>query len=151
VKHEDIHYIVVHCSATRAGQDIDIRTIDRWHRERGWKSCGYHYVITLDGSVQAGRAVSEHGAHVRGHNLHSWGICLVGGLDAQGQPTNTYTREQLTSLRMLITGLRQIAPQAEVLGHRDLSPDIDGDGVIDSWEWLKACPCFDVREWWNGA
>lgn len=146
---DEIHYIVVHCAATRADPAIDIRDIDAWHRARGWAGCGYHYVIPLDGSIQGGRALNAIGAHTRGHNRVSWGICLIGGLDDAGRPADTFTREQLTSLRMLLTSLHQIAPQAEILGHRDLSPDVNGDGVIDRRDWLKECPCFDVRAWWR--
>ena len=39
--------IIIHCSATRAGQDITAADIDCWHRARGFWSIGYHYVIRL--------------------------------------------------------------------------------------------------------
>lgn len=108
---------------------------------------GYHYVITADGAIQGGRPLNTPGAHTKGHNYSSWGICLIGGVDLHGRPENNFTHEQMTSLRMLITSLKVLAPNAEALGHRDLSPDVNGDGMIEQWEWVKECPCFDVREW----
>lgn len=147
----DIRYIVVHCSATRANQTIDITDIDRWHRERGWNGCGYHYVITRDGRIQGGRALNQIGAHVHGHNRWSWGVCLVGGLGADDRAEDNFTPAQYSALRALLPSLHALAPQAEILGHRDLSPDVDGDGVIERHEWVKDCPSFDVRAWLRTA
>lgn len=143
----EIKYIVIHCSATKASQNIDIRDIDRWHRGKGWEGVGYHYVITRDGRVQGGRSLNEPGAHTKGHNYQSWGVCLVGGLDLDGKPENNFTQEQFAALRQLLVSLHAMAPNAHILGHRDLSPDINGDGMIQRNEWLKDCPCFDVGEW----
>ena len=50
--------IIIHCSATRAGQDITAADIDCWHRARGFWSIGYHYVIRLDGTIEPGRDVT---------------------------------------------------------------------------------------------
>ena len=143
----DIAYIVVHCSATRAAQDNDIAEIDRWHRGRGWNGCGYHYVITRAGHIQGGRALTQPGAHTKGHNYHSWGVCLVGGLGNDGKGEDNFTPAQYTALRALLSSLHSTAPNAQIVGHRDLSPDVDGDGVIEKHEWMKECPCFDVRVW----
>lgn len=142
-----VKYIVVHCSATRAGHDIGATEIDAMHKKRGWGRIGYHRVIRIDGTIEAGRSLNEVGAHVYGHNRSSIGICLVGGIDDKGRPSTTFTPAQLASLAGLLEDLRPMFPGAEVLGHRDLSPDIDGDGVVERHEWLKDCPCFDVR-WW---
>lgn len=139
--------LVVHCSATPPTADIGADTIDRWHRERGWRGIGYHRVIRRDGSIENGRDIHEVGAHCRGHNRTSVGICLVGGVDAAGKPDANFTEAQLESLKWQLDGLLIDYPDAEVLGHRDLSPDVDGDGVILSHEWVKACPSFDVRRW----
>ena len=87
------------------------------------------------------------GAHVRGHNYQSVGVCLVGGLDDDGEPADNFTAAQFSSLRNVIAMLASAWPGADVLGHRDLSPDLDGDGIISSDEWLKDCPCFDVKQW----
>jgi len=108
---------------------------------------GYHAVIRRSGEIEFGRHFDDGGAHVIGHNFRSVGICLVGGVDAAGEPENNFTAEQFESLRALIDMLQRAYPNATALGHRDLSPDIDGDGLVSEAEWLKDCPCFDVRDW----
>lgn len=140
-----INYIVLHCSASKPGRKLTVSDIDKIHRARGWKKIGYHYVIYPDGSLHQGRELSEAGAHVTGHNADSIGICYVGGLDAQGKPADTRTEEQRATLYYLLQRLKEQFPQAEILGHRDFSPDLNGNGRIEPWEYMKACPCFDAR------
>ena len=81
-----IKYIVLHCSATKEGVPFGIEDIDRWHRQRGFRKVGYHYVILLDGTIRKGRDIAQVGAHVQGSNANSIGICYIGGLDADGKP-----------------------------------------------------------------
>lgn len=142
-------FLVVHCSATRPGQDIGVAEIDEWHRAppREWDAIGYHAVVRLDGSIEFGRQFDQPGAHVKGFNRRSVGVCIVGGLDQSGAPANTYSKQQLESLKVVLRLLRLAYPNARILGHRDLSPDTDGDGVVEQSEWLKDCPCFDVPKW----
>lgn len=130
-----IKELVVHCSATPAGKPFRAADIDKWHRERGWESIGYHFVIPLDGSIEPGRPLEEIGAHVSGHNTASIGICLIGGVDANGKPAETYNSRQYAALRLVLDGLRARWPDARILGHRDF-PKV-----------AKACPSFDVRAW----
>jgi len=139
-----IDFIAIHCSATPAGSDISAADIRRWHREKGWRDIGYHYVIRLDGTVEKGRDDSIPGAHEPRINRNSLAICLVGGSppvgsDAQkkGLGQNTYTAAQWNALERLVGKLKHDHPDAEVLGHRDVP------GV------RKACPSFDVRKWWQ--
>lgn len=128
-----INEIIVHCSATAAGKDYTVKDIDKWHRERGWQGCGYHYVITLDGTVQVGRKESAVGAHASGHNSHSIGVCYIGGLDPDGKtPRDTRTRKQKIALTALLCKLRAKYPTASIHGHRDFAK--------------KACPCFDATK-----
>ncbi len=144
--------LVVHCSATGPAHDIGAAEISRLHTSaktkmvdwngdripgRGWSKIGYHFVIRKIGRLEFGRHPNEVGAHARGHNRTSVGICLVGGLDAYGTPAANYTAPQLTTLRELIRTLQVAYPTAELLGHRDLP------GVA------KACPCFDVAHWYE--
>jgi len=131
-----ISHIVVHCSDTGASMDIGVADIDRWHRERGWEGCGYHYVIRRNGAVERGRQLTEAGAHARGHNATSWAICLVGGKGAS-QGIHLYAPVQLRSLLAVLESLKALAPRAEVVGHADLP------GVA------KTCPNFNVRDWWR--
>jgi N-acetylmuramoyl-L-alanine amidase len=134
-----IAQLVVHCSATKAAQDIGAAEIRQWHLAQNWADIGYHFVIRRSGKVELGRPLAQAGAHVAGHNAHSIGICLVGGLDPAGKPENNFTRDQFSALRGLLQQLRKQYPETEILGHRDFP------GVA------KACPCFDVREWWSSA
>lgn len=132
-----IDFIVIHCSATENGLDIGRAEIDSWHRQRGFDGIGYHFVIRCDGTIERGRSLDRIGAHAQGHNSYSIGVCLVGGLDANGDPDPEYSDEQWEALFVLVTALQMKHPTAIVLGHRDL-PGVN-----------KACPCFDTREWWS--
>lgn len=153
MKANKIDAIVIHCTATRAGQDVRAADIDKWHKERGFAMIGYNYVIDLDGTVEVGRPLSRDGAHCntagtsgRSYNRHSIGICYVGGLDKDGKPADTRTPEQKRALRDLVYKLMDAYPNiVEVIGHRDASPDRNKDGRITPNEWVKVCPCFDVR------
>ena len=139
-----ITLIVLHCSGTRTTQKYTFRQCREDHRRRGWKDIGYHYYITRDGQVHEGRPLWQEGAHCKGHNKHSIGICYEGGLDALGNPGDTRTRAQRESMRALLERLHDQFPSAIIMGHRDLSPDLDGDGHVSPDEWLKFCPCFDA-------
>ncbi len=139
-------YIVLHCSATRAKLAVTAAQIREWHKAQGWTDIGYHYVIRRDGKVEAGRAENAVGAHVGGHNSNTLAICLVGGLnDATGRPEDNFTDAQKAAAVKLVRELLTRYPGALILGHRDLSPDKDKDGVVEPGEWLKMCPCFDAR------
>lgn len=118
-----IEKIVIHCSDSPHGRGDDAETIHKWHRERGWSGIGYHYVIVEDGTVQAGRPHYWPGAHVKGHNTNSLGICLIGEDD--------FTGEQIQSLKQLHTELSQKYPEAQWFNHYDLDSS-------------KTCPNFDA-------
>jgi N-acetyl-anhydromuramyl-L-alanine amidase AmpD len=128
--------------------DIGVEEIRKWHQAKGWSDVGYHFVIRRSGKVEKGRIINDIGAHVVGYNAVSVGVCLVGGLNGNGRAVNNFTSEQMDALLSTVQYLKGLYPSAEVLGHRDLSPDKNKDGKITPDEWLKACPCFDVREWW---
>ena len=123
--------IIVHCSANLAGSALRLTDIDRYHRSLGWKSCGYHYVISTDGTIEKGRNENEVGAHCKNHNRHSIGVCYIGGLSKDGKPMDTRTDAQRAALRGLLERLHRKYPNALIVGHRNLDPQ-------------KACPCFDV-------
>ena len=127
-----IHLIVIHCSATRENRRYTLMQLIRDHRDR-FGFTGYHYYITRDGTVTQTRHEQLVGAHARGYNQHSLGICYEGGLDANGQPKDTRTWRQKRALLQLLKRLKAEHPQAQILGHRDL-PDVK-----------KACPCFDAK------
>lgn len=124
---DKIRYLVVHCADTPDDIDFSAEDIHRWHLERGWSGIGYHAVIKKDGTIQLGRPEYWDGAHVRGHNHESLGVCLVGRDD--------FTPKQMRALGTVLIGWKQKHPNAEVVGHRDLDSH-------------KTCPNFDVKAWW---
>lgn len=139
-----IDMIVIHCSATRADVPLSPRQLEEMHRQRGFDGCGYHYYVRRDGEICTMRPVDRPGAHAKGYNQHSIGVCYEGGLDEQGRPADTRTELQKRSLRVLVRVLAMDFQTRRIVGHRDLSPDLDGDGVIEPEEWTKVRPCFDV-------
>jgi len=144
-----IDTIIVHCSATRASQMIGAATIRKWHTDpkpqgRGWKDIGYAYVIDRFGVIHLGRDLDgdgdvdeEIGAHALGHNAHSIGVCLVGGVAEDGKtPEANFTPHQMNNLDALLGLLKKRhGDDIVIIGHRDLP------GVA------KACPSFDVAHW----
>lgn len=129
----EIDSIILHCSATPEGKDFTVEDIDRWHRQRGFAKIGYHYIIYRDGTVKTGRLVNEAGAHCVGHNLHSIGVCYIGGCTADGMKSkDTRTPEQQASLQKLLRQLHQEYPDARLYGHNHFAK--------------KACPSFVVKE-----
>ena len=100
-----------------------------------------------DGTIELGRPLHTQGAHVLGVNNKSIGICLIGGVDDDGDAENNYTAMQWTALRTTVKHKLLIYPEAQVLGHRDFSPDLNSDGVVTSDEWIKSRPCFSVSDW----
>ena len=131
MKMRKITKIILHCSATREGQDIRAADIRRWHVEgNGWKDIGYHFVIDLDGRIELGRPIAEVGAHCSGHNTESIGVCYIGGLDRNGKPADTRTDKQMESLCLLLHVLHRTFPDATLHGHNEFAN--------------KSCPCFDI-------
>lgn len=139
--------IVVHCSATKASVNWRAADLRASHLKRGFSDIGYGLVICRDGLIEPGRPLTAVGAHVQGRNHDTLGVCLVGGLDEEGKPACNFTKAQWRSLIVARQFLMAMYPQATWCGHRDLSPDQDGDGRVERHEWLKDCPCFDVGEW----
>ena len=135
-----IEHLVIHCAATPDGDArFRIDDIEKMHLARGWQGVGYHFVIHVDGALHVGRPLEQIGAHVAGSNAKSIGICMIG--------TARFRREQWVTLRELVEDLQRRFPSATVWGHRDFSPDKDGDGVIEPWEFFKLCPGFSVDAW----
>ncbi|MDE5786811.1 MAG: N-acetylmuramoyl-L-alanine amidase [Duncaniella sp.] len=126
-----IDMIIVHCTATPRGRNVTVDDIDRWHRLRGFDGIGYHFVVSLDGTVAEGRPVERVGAHCKGYNSHSIGVAYVGGVERDGvTPADTRTDAQRKSLRELIERLKREYGIDSVHGHRDFA--------------AKACPSFDA-------
>lgn len=128
-----INQIIVHCSATPEGKDFTVQQIDAWHRQRGFRCIGYHYVIYRDGSVHRGRPEDRVGAHCTCHNAHSIGVCYIGGCASDGKtPKDTRTDAQRAALVKLLRELKAKYTVAAIHGHRDFAN--------------KACPSFDATK-----
>lgn len=130
----DIKYLVLHCSASRCNQDYCVELLRRDHKARGFYDIGYHFYIRKDGKKTQHRMLLEVGAHCIPYNRCSIGICYEGGLDEDGKPANTLTKEQEERITDLLINLHKLFPKAKIVGHRDLpgaSP--------------KECPCFDAH------
>lgn len=127
-----IHKIIIHCTATREGDDISVDTIRRWHLARGWSDIGYHYVIDIKGNINAGRPIELIGAHCRGENKYSIGIAYVGGVEADGKtPKDTRTKAQKDSIIRLVKKLKGCYPDVTIHGHNEFAN--------------KACPSYNVQ------
>jgi len=132
--------LIIHCAATPNGRHFDVQDIDNWHFKRGFqrgpafvtpklpilRAVGYHFVICLDGEVQEGRLLDETGAHARGHNRRSIGLCLIG--------TDKFTEQQWLSLKQQVQALKNRFPDLKIIGHHEVNSH-------------KTCPCFDVKAW----
>lgn len=154
-----IERLVIHCTATVEGKEVTAADIRRMHCSpkptgRGWRQVGYTDMVHLDGMVE--RLVpNNEDAYVdgwevtngaKGYNGTSRHIVYVGGLDTNRRPADTRTEAQKAALKAYVEDFRKRFPWADVCGHRDLSPDRNGDGIITSNEWTKVCPCYDVRK-----
>ena len=139
-------YITIHCSATPECREVSLEDINQMHLNRGFRKVGYHFVILLDGTIEIGRSIDKQGAQVRGFNSDNIGVCYIGGLDLNMKAKDTRTPEQKDSLETLLRYLRSMkrGKFSEIKGHRDFSPDLNNNGIIESNEFMKECPCFDV-------
>ena len=125
--------IIVHCSATREEQQVSVDTIRDWHLAKGWNDIGYHFYIDLDGTINKGRDIDKIGAHCKGHNRNSIGICYCGGVESDGKtPKDTRTQEQKDSLLNVLKTLKAMYPEAVIYSHSEFA--------------TKACPSFDATE-----
>jgi N-acetylmuramoyl-L-alanine amidase len=131
-----IDTIILHCSATLPGQECDAHTIDGWHKANGWDGIGYHFIVLPDGIIEYGRPISIIGAHCKGFNESSIGICYIGGYDHNSKPADTRTDAQKKALADICLSLYSAFPDSLVVGHRDLTHDRD-------------CPCFDANPWFE--
>ena len=127
----EINKIIVHCSATREGENFEVAEIRKWHLARGFNDIGYHFYIDLYGEIHKGRDISKIGAHCKGHNRNSIGICYCGGVEADGKtPKDTRTEKQKDALLSVLYTLKALYPKAKIYSHNEFAN--------------KACPSFDA-------
>ena len=127
-------YIGIHCAATKASMDIGLTEIRKWHvQDNGWRDVGYHYIIRRNGEVELGRSNRDTGAHAAGYNHKSISLCMVGGMAEDNSAENNFTAQQWTALLDLVKQIKVDYPEADVIGHNEISE--------------KECPSFDVQQW----
>lgn len=131
------------------GQGFHGRRFGGVPRRRGFNGVGYYFYIRKNDSTKTTREIERIGAHTKGHNLNSIGICYEGSLDYHNRPADTRTEWQIHSMHVLILTLLRDYLGCRICGHRDLSPDLNGNGEIELEEWAKACPCFEVKAEWG--
>jgi len=127
LKKDDIEFLIVHCSDTPDDQDVNAEFIHKMHLDNGWDGIGYHKVILRSGKIENGRPEFWIGAHVKGLNNISLGVCLIG--------SKKFTKIQFISLKKVLLNWKKKYPNAKILGHRD------------STVTTKTCPNFDVVKW----
>lgn len=137
-----IERIFVHCTAGSQKQTIE--DLKAEFKAKGWKHSGYHYAVMPSGRIEQMLPEEEVSNGVQGYNSTSINVAYIGGIDRNGKAVDNRTSEQKKSLVDLLKQLRQRYPKAQIMGHRDISPDKNGNGIIDPWERIKECPCFDA-------
>ena len=127
IEKKSIKYLVVHCSDTNDDENIDSLEIHKMHLQFGWDGIGYHKIICRNGDIQNGRPEFWIGAHARGYNKISLGVCLIG--------KNKFTDSQFRSLKKVLVEWKKKYTKSKIIGHNLIS---------DS---KKTCPNFNVNEW----
>lgn len=127
--------LVLHCSATPEGKNFTVADIDKWHKQRGFRKIGYHYVIYIDGSVHKGRNDDEIGAHCTGHNSDSVGVCYIGGMDS----TNKFAKDTRTSAqkKALLKLVKELMNKYSI--------DVNNIHCHNEFA-KKSCPCFKIED-----
>jgi N-acetylmuramoyl-L-alanine amidase len=126
-----IKKIILHCSDSDDSLDFGLKDINEWHKLRGFMSpsgipCGYHFIVRRDGNVEIGRPVTEIGAHCKGHNSDSIGICWIG----RKAPSPKQSESFLKLIRRLMDQYK--IPVDKVFGHKEFEPN-------------KTCPNLDMN------
>ena len=114
-------------------------------KRKGWKNPGYHYVVLPNGRIECMLSEDSISNGVQGFNSTSINVAYVGGIDGSGKGVDNRTEEQKLALKKILTELKKKYPGAEIMGHRDISPDKNGNGIVDPWERIKECPCFNAK------
>lgn len=143
-----IERIFVHCTASH--QTASVNDIKNEFKRKCWKNPGYHYIVDPGGAIHQLLDDEKVSNGVRGYNQTAINVAYIGGIDAEGKATDNRTGPQKKALAKLLRLLRSRYPDAVILGHRDISPDTNGNGTVDPWERIKECPCFDAKTEYAG-
>ena len=139
----NIKNIFVHCTASQ--QTATVQQILKEFTQRGWRIPGYHYIVDPKGMLTQLVAEDRISNGVKGYNAESINVAYIGGIDSKKKAIDNRTPEQKKTLLNILTRLKQKYPNAIIMGHRDISPDKNHNGIVDPWERIKECPCFDAK------
>lgn len=140
-----IKFLAVHCTAT--AQTATVENIQKYWREHlGWQMPGYHFIIKPNGEIVHLLDIEKVSNGVKGFNSQTINICYIGGVDANNKPKDNRTFQQKVSLLEILNKLKKQFPNAIIQGHRDFSPDLNKNGIIENWEFIKGCPAFDAKK-----
>ena len=139
----NIKYIFVHCTASQ--QTATVQQILKEFTQRGWRIPGYHYIVDPKGMLTQLVAEDRISNGVKGYNAESINVAYIGGIDSKKKAIDNRTPEQKKTLLNILTRLKKKYPNAIIMGHRDISPDKNHNGIVDPWERIKECPCFNAK------
>ena len=139
----NIKNIFVHCTASQ--QTATVQQILKEFTQRGWRIPGYHYIVDPKGMLTQLVAEDRISNGVKGYNAESINVAYIGGIDSKKKAIDNRTPEQKKTLLNILTRLKKKYPNAIIMGHRDISPDKNHNGIVDPWERIKECPCFDAK------
>lgn len=138
--------IFVHCTASYQRSTTE-QTLRSEFKRKGWRNPGYHYVVKPDGGIIFMHPEEKVANGVSGYNEHSIHVAWIGGVDeAHPKGIDNRTGAQKLALFDLLVKLKRKYRDAVIMGHRDISPDLNHNGIIDPWEYVKACPCFNAMD-----
>lgn len=141
-----IDRIFVHCTASHQLTTTE-QTLRSEFKKKGWKRPGYHYVVKTDGNIIFLLDESLTANGVKDYNAHSIHVAWIGGIDdTHPKGIDNRTGAQKLALFDILTKLKMRYPGAMIMGHRDISPDLNHNGIVDPWERIKECPCFDAMK-----
>ena len=126
--------IVIHCTQTPKDMEVDVEKVTQWHKDRGFDTIGYHYLIKRDGTLQLGRDEDVVGAHAVAVNGTSIGVALAGGGNADKGWENNFTPIQFETLKSILLKLKDKYNIEKIIGHYQVDDK-------------KECPSFDVPGW----
>lgn len=143
-KSRTITHLFVHCTASEQNTTPE-QLMHYFIYTKKWSRPGYHYVVSADGTVTQMWTESKYSNGVKGMNMNSINIAWIGGVNKKHPDGfDNRTTAQKLALRAVLKELRRKYPKAKIMGHRDTSPDLNHNGIVDPWERIKWCPCFDA-------
>lgn len=139
-----IKYLVVHCTASPQAQKVEA-IVAYWKNVLKWHDPGYHVIILPTGEAVELLPIDKPSNGVKGFNANSINISYIGGVDNHGKAVDNRTPEQKTTILRYLKKWKAMFPDAVIQGHRDFSPDKNGNGRVDPWERIKECPSFEAK------